>query len=252
MSKLIFKRAALYAVIGIGVGLFPQMTFASSITGTLNLAGTITVSSANGGTINFIPLVAGQSSTFVVLPSSGSFGILAGDVGSESASLNGIAEPVNTQLASMVTGFLTIPQGGLTFDLTEVLGPSTAGESPCTLTTTTGECFVAGTPFNFATSSGGSSAATFAVLGNLNYNGLSAKGVTLAFSATFVGETIGQVLNDFLTTGSAMQSSSGQVIVNVVSNPPPTPEPGTMTMLLTGVGLMTAAVFTRKRKSVLR
>src|SRR5208282_3397203 len=97
------------------------------------------------------------TNTLVVIPSTGSFAGLTGDDGTESTSLNGVAEPINTVLATPISGFLSIPDPSpvLTYDLTEVLGPSTVGEAPCTLATIVGSCYVAGTPFNFNTGSGG-------------------------------------------------------------------------------------------------
>jgi len=142
------------------------------------------------------------------------------DRGSESTSLNGLAQPINTVLASPITGFLSIPAAPLTFDLTEVLGTATTGEPPCAVTTTTGSCYLSGTPFNFNTGSGGASL-TFSVAGNLNYQGLTAAGVILQYSATFVNQSIGQVLTAFLSTGSTLQSSDAQVTVNVTGPAPP-------------------------------
>jgi hypothetical protein len=129
----------------------------------------------------------------------------------------------------------------LTFDLTEVLGASTSGETPCTLATVSGSCYVAGTPFNFNSGAGGSSA-TFAALGTLNYLGVTVPNVVLQFSATFVGESISTVLNTFLTTGSSVQSSDAELTVL-------TPEPGTMTMFLAGAGLMAIAALRRRSTS---
>ena len=219
--------------------------FADEISGTLNLAGTITVGDDNGGTINFIPLTSGSPFTFTVIPSTGSFAGLATDSGTESASLDGVDEPINTVLTTPIVGFLSIPAAPLTFDLTEVMGAATAGSTPCTLTTTTGSCYVAGTPFNFNSGAGGASA-TFSVIGNFNEQGLTEDGVILEYSATFVGESIADVLNDFLTTGSSQQSSDGELTVSVMGTT--TPEPGTLSMFLAGACLAGVGVFKTKRR----
>jgi hypothetical protein len=240
-----FRGTVLYIAVGLAGGIFSPMAFGSSITGTLNIAGTITVSDLNGGTINFTPLGSTpplNAFTFSVIPSTGSFSSLDNDDGSESTSLDGVAEPINVVLATPITGFLDIPSAPLTFDLTEVLGADTTGETACTSATTSGSCFVTGTPFNFNSGSGGASA-TFSVVGDLNYEGLTAPSVVLQYSATFVGESIADVLNAFLTTGSSMQSSDGEVSASVAS----VPEPDTLALFVAGVCLVGVGFFTKKR-----
>jgi hypothetical protein len=75
-----FRGTVLCIAVGLAGGIFSPMAFGNSVTGTLNLADTITVSDANGGTINFVPLSGGSPFTFVVIPSIGSFSSLGGDL----------------------------------------------------------------------------------------------------------------------------------------------------------------------------
>jgi hypothetical protein len=240
-----FRGTILFTAVGLAGGGFSPMAFGSLI-GELNLGGSILVSSASGGSISFVPLSSGSPFTFQTQVSTGSFAVIsAGTDGTETTSLTPALEPLNTVLSSPITGFLdipTTPSGALTFDLTEVLGPATTGVPLCTTTTTSGSCYILGAPYNFNTGSGGSSA-TFAVVGNLHYNGQTASNVVLEYSATFVNESIGAVLTAFQTTGSSMQSSDGEVSISVSA----TPEPGTLPLLMAGICLIGVGVSFKKR-----
>jgi hypothetical protein len=219
-----------------------SLASAAPIMGMLNIAGSITVSNANNGTIIFDPItgIAGTP-TFDVIASTGSFQVLGGDTGTESTSLNGTNEPVGMMLTPPVTGFLNIPAGALTFDLTEVLAATASTQ--CTATTSSGSCFIPNAPYNFNSGSGGASA-TFSVLGNLHYMGQTVNNVTLQYSATFVGETIGQVISAYQSSGSSVQSSDAELMVVV------TPEPSTSIMLAMGAGLLGLSVFLKRRRAI--
>jgi len=211
---------------------------AAAISGTLNIAGSITVTNVNGGTIHFDPLSGTTGPTFDVIPSTGSFLVLNNDTGTETSTLDPVNEPVGTILGTPITGFLTLPgPPALTYDLTEVL--ASTNPTPCTPATSSGSCSIAGAPYDFNTGSGGASA-TFSVLGNLNYMGQTIDNVVLQYSATFTGETIGQVITAFETSGSSVQSSDAELTVTV------TPEPSTLVMLFAGMGLCAVSLVLRK------
>lgn len=237
LSKKTVGRCLLGAAL-----LLPTLANASTITGTLAIGSlnVVLISAPGGnGTIQFTP-VGGDD--FVVNASTGTFLAAVGLNGKVTSSITQSGNPINTTV--VVDNWLTIDSPStLSFQLQQVVG-GIDGSAGCAAGGVGAVCTPPGSPFNLQNISGGSSTAAFQVIGAFTNDG----GVTYTpysgtFQTTFNGMTYEALLNQIAGIGgpaTPVQTSWSATFT------PDTPEPGTIGLMITGLGLLASSRFRRK------
>lgn len=201
---------------------------ASIISGTLNFAGDVRVSTT---TIDFLAPVGPPDGQFTVTTNQTQTGSFAGLAGTTGRVLdltnppNGVGVPLN------VPGFLNTFSGfpGLNFTLTMIAPGSFAN-----------------TPFSFNQTLTGTNV-VFGVTGTVSDGTASpASSFVGQFSSNFPGQSVAQVIQQIQTTGFVQDSYGATFIATAPSG---VPEPGTTMLLISGSLLLVAGgMFRRKLK----
>jgi len=157
-----------------------------------------------------------------------------------------------TSLTAWQTIQSPLPGGVVTFDFTGLVIPGASGD--CTSSAINNSCTPATSPFTLTQKTANQVAVSFAVTENA-YTGSNSTGVTAyngLFSTTLSGllpngavVTIPNILA-FVAGGGTITSTWNAQESPIAS--PTVPEPGTITMFLTGAGLLGISVFTKRRR----
>jgi hypothetical protein len=227
---------------------FPMCMSANSITGGIHFTGDVTISTVAGMgmvTFDFLPS-PNAADTFIVTSGNGFFAGLGG-FGDES-NFSSVTAPVNTIVSIPELTFTGTPD---TFVMTEVFAGTDSAlhcSSNPALATAGNTCTVPGTPYNLQdlAPNGQNSSATFVVLGYI-LDGTTKNAATITFTAASTGKSFEQILND-QANGVADVITFGAQLQTTGVTGPPTPEPGTTTLML-GAGLLLAGGMFRRKKT---
>lgn len=236
------KRIALGLGLALAAALLPSHAFADSISGTLNVAGTITLTSTG---IAFAP--SGTTGTVLAdaFTNTGTFATLnSGDPTSEqSGTIYDINFATTTPGSVFITGFSSAPDA--TLDLTG-LGPGVFGASQCAAAPAVGQtCTPSLSPYNFVNLPAGTG---FDTLLSISVTGTAVNtstGETSPFTGTITTQFAGpyQMLFATVANGGSVSSSFSATFVvdggDDTGGTTTTPEPGSFLMLLAGLGTLT-------------
>jgi hypothetical protein len=237
-------------------GLICASLHAAPITGTFNIAGTITVTNTNiTWTLNDVPFTADKAT--IGPGDTGSFAPLAGSMVTIHDLTNGplpLGQPVGVNIApafpfisfdspiAIAAGFPTL---NLNFIFPGIYSSAACGTLPPAVGQTCTPSVPGGSPFNFVNNPppaplGPQATATFAF-----------QGVTSDGLENWIGNFTSQftvpyqtVLSQLGTTGSVTNTFSASFTLSPV---PPVPEAGTMSLL--GLGLVAFSYKLRRRRS---
>jgi hypothetical protein len=165
--------------------------------------------------------------------------------------LNIAGQPINTpfSLPDWLLLGQDIPGTGddVSFELTFIFEGNLApcqlapGNTNCTPGTEIGLPFVS--PYNLTQSGGPNTTASFSVLGLVHSPTGDISNFTGTFSADFAGQTIDDLLADFLADGTIVAPWSA----DYVSVFTPIPEPGTVVSAIAGLALIAVGAYRRRR-----
>jgi len=215
--------------------------FASPISGTVNINGSVGVT---GSLIDFQLPIGGPNGAFIVgdTGNTGSFAGLAGTTGSI-LDLNVAAQPVGSSF--LLPGFITFAaMPNIRFDLTSIAAGTFPG-TQCAAAPAAGQiCTPAGSPFNLSNSSATSSTENFSVSGNVVNR---ETGELSTFTGIFTTQFPNQSFQDLLSVLSAggTVNSTYSASFSATVTPAGVPEPSTW--LLVSVGMV--CVFFSSRRS---
>ncbi|HEX4001322.1 MAG TPA: PEP-CTERM sorting domain-containing protein [Candidatus Acidoferrales bacterium] len=258
MTTSVSGRIALRLSFALAVVLLPVSAFATPMTSTLNITGSLSLTSTG---VDFLPAGGG---TGVVLAdafsNTGTFAVLnSGNPGADdTGTIYDLSSLSPTPGSAFISGFSALP--GVELDL-DSLNPGVFGASGCFATPAVGEtCSVPGTPFNFINVPAGTGLDT---LLSFSFAGTAVEdGVTSDFTGTLSAQFAGsyQVLLANVADGTSSPTTFSATITvddgggaggsGGTGGTSGVPEPGTLGMLLLGLGTLgVAGLLRRSRKS---
>ena len=260
LSRRITKLAQAAVTLFVVAVAAPVFLNASALNGNLSLssAGSDTVA-VNGGVIEF-DFMGGVSMGFPPIATSGAidgtgdsglFDVTAASNGSFAApivgttvtvhDLNAADEPVGSTTGPdlPLTNFITFAaQSGWSIQLTEIL-PGDEGAAGCVNPTGT-QCTPPGSPFNLIDESGDQVLVGFSFLGTATDGTGDVSTVAGTFSTTFSDTTYQAILADLASGDTIVSSATATIGIT------PVPEPGSLSMLLLGCGLVASSAIYRR------
>ena len=232
------KKTILMTLAVASLAILPTTAQAVPIAGDLTLAGIVRVTSTD---IDFVAFPGGNEFIALPDPNSDYFDYLALSFG-DALDLNNILQPVGPAGFPPLANFLTFDDDmGLSFSLSGI-----ASCDPAT-------CFVPGSAFNvfqtfnnttgvFDTTIQMSVSGTVQDTTGPNGTG-EISNFTGSYTATFMGQSIANVLADFLADGEVNAGYDAEFVVSIPSQ---VPEPATLLTFGAGTALMAAH---RRRKA---
>ncbi len=215
---------------------------AASISGILNLTGNVQVTTTQD---TFGNMVIGDNEALTQLQLTGSFADLTSGQTATIQNLVGPSAvppgPVTPGTPFSLVNWITLPDG-INLDATSI---PLSGAPVCGGSVTNNCVAYAGSPIVLSEQQGGGGTlATFSVFGQAHHAGQTDySSFTGVLSAQFPGQTPGDVLAAFSSTGSIIDSYSAAFVVR--GSTPTVPEPASMALL--GAGLLGLGFLGRKK-----